>query len=633
MMPLYEASDLFKKAISQQHREPRIRTTIDGKAYSGTDVQFCDIEESILTGEDFKFGSSTASTFNLTMLNMDETLSAKSFEGKEVLIEIGVVLDKFSRPVEYVSMGSFIIEKASKDNNLIKLDGFDRMILFEMPYVTNLTYPATLKQILIEICMLAGVPLETTSFLNDDYVVRTKPDLESVSLRMALEYVSELACSFARINRKSKLELVTLVETALTIDKSNYYDMKLSEYEYGPIDYVAINNEGILEDIGQGTNILEIKDNIFTFNPNEQLLINIFNRVKNFKFKPFSTTWQGNPLTAPGDLISVSYKNGETYQSFISKQKFTFDNGLKCDIETNAKTQMQIDYETKGTVTADLGRVKASIKNLGNEIRLEVEEVGQSLAGLAVLVGEVEIYAEQIDQSVAALNVKADNISLSVSDLSGRLGNAESTLSIQAGQISSKVEQRDYNGNTIASLINQTASAVSIDASKINLTGYVTISNLNSPGAVTINEGNIVGSSFTVGRGSGNPTLSMYAAYGSHRIYSQDAAGFRIQSNGTLSLQADNGTIYANSKFWAQNGFQVSGFAQFQSLEATSNITAANFYKNNGQQLVDLLTMVNMGYITQAVLNSYATISAMNSALALKETQIVAWANNKFVAK
>lgn len=632
-MLLYEASDLYKKAMSEQNREPRIRTTIENKEYSGTDVQSCSIEESILTGEDFKFGSSTASSFDLMLLNMDESLSAKSFEGKEVHIEIGFVLDKFSKPVEFTSMGFFIIEEASKEKGSIRLSGFDRMILFEKPYVTKLTYPATLKQILIEICMEAGVPLETTSFLNDDYVVQNRPDLESVSLRMALEYVSELACSFARINRKSKLELVTLVETALTIDMTNYYDMKLSEYEYGPIDYVAINNEGILEDIGEGENILEIKDNIFCFNPNEQLLKNIYNRVKNFRFKPFNSTWQGNVLTAPGDVINVSYKDGETYKSFIAKQKFTFDTGLKCVVETNAKTQTQIDYETKGTVTAELGKVKASIKNMGNEIRMEVEEVGKSLAGLAVQVGEVEIYAEQIDQSVAALNVKADNISFSVTDLSGRLGNAESTLSIQAGQISSKVEQRDYNGNTIASLINQTASAVSIDASKINLTGYVTISSLDSPGAVTINEGNIVGSSFTVGRGSGNPTLSMYAAYGSHRIYSQDAAGFRIQSNGTLSLQADNGTIYANSKLWAQSGFQVSGFAQVQSLEATSSVTAANFYKNNGQLLVDMLTMVNMGYITQAVLNSYATISAMNAALALKESQIVAWANNKFVAK
>lgn len=618
---MYEASDLFKKAISQQNRDPRIRTIIEGKEYSGTDVQSCGIEESILTGEDFKFGSSTASSFDLTLLNMDESLSAKSFEGKEVHIEIGVVLDKFSKPVEYVSMGSFNIEEASIEKSTIKLAGFDKMILFEQPYVTKLTYPSTLKQILIEICTLAGVPLETTSFLNDDYVVRNKPDLESITLRMALEYVSELACGFARINRKSKLEIVTLVDTQITIDKSNYYSMKLSEYEYGPIDYVVINNEGIIEEIGQGTNILEIKDNIFTFNPNEQLLKNIYNRVKNFKFKPFSTTWQGNVLTAPGDMINVSYKDGETYKSFIAKQKFTFDTGLKCFVETNAKTKMQIEYETKGTVTAELGKVKASIKNLGNEIRLEVDEVGNSVAGLGVKVGEVEVYAEQIDQSVAALNVKADNIKLSVTDLSGRLGNAESSINIQANQIQSKVSQTDFNGQTISSKITQDPYAISLMAQNLKLQGLVSITSLNNPGEVIIDSGNVYGSSFVVGRGTGS-TLTMTALAGSHVFRSVDAAGFRISSNGTLSLQADNGTIYANSKFWARDRLQVTGLSELQSVYATS--LDASTITVQGYPVASTSWVVNMNYATQ---------SYVSQRIAQLETDIKAWANGKFVIK
>lgn len=601
---MHEASDLFKKAISQQHRELRIRTNIEGKEYSGTDVQSCSIEESILTGEDFKFGSSTASAFDLTLLNMDESLSAKSFEKKEVHIEIGVVLDKFSKPVEYVSMGSFIIEEASKEKSTIRLSGFDRMILFEKPYVTKLTYPATLKQILIEICMLAGVSLETTSFLNDDYVVRNKPDLEGINLRMGLEYVSELACSFARINRKSKLELVTLVETPLTIDKSNYYDMKLSEYEYGPLDYVVINNEGIIEDIGEGTNILEIKDNIFTFNPNEQLLQNIYDRVKNFKFKPFSTTWQGNPLTSPGDLINVAYKNGETYKSFIAKQKFSFENGLKCDIETNAKTQMQLDFETKGSVTSDLGRVKASIKNLGNEIRLEVDD---------------------LNESIGAINVKADNIKFSVTDLSGRLGNAEASISLQANQIQTKVSQSDFTGQTITSKLTQDPYSIALLAQNLSLQGLVTFTNLSTPGQTVIDGGNIYGNLFRVGNASGGTALDIYALAGSHRISSYDAAGFRIESQANLSLKAGNGlTIYALSKLWAQANFQVTGSTQLQDVISTGRITANNFYKDNGQMLVDALYLANMNYVS---------LSTLNQRIAQLETDIKVWANGKFVIK
>lgn len=56
----------------------------------------------------------------------------------------------------------------------------------------------------------------------------------------------------------------------------------------------------------------------------------------------------------------------------------------------------------------------------------------------------------------------------------------QSQISQNAENISLKVSQSDYNGNTIASLINQTATTVDIEASHINLTGAVTISSLDS---------------------------------------------------------------------------------------------------------------------------------------------------------
>ncbi len=56
----------------------------------------------------------------------------------------------------------------------------------------------------------------------------------------------------------------------------------------------------------------------------------------------------------------------------------------------------------------------------------------------------------------------------------------QSQIQQNAEDISLKVSQTDYNGNTIASLINQTATTVAIEAQHINLTGAVTISSLDS---------------------------------------------------------------------------------------------------------------------------------------------------------
>lgn len=67
-----------------------------------------------------------------------------------------------------------------------------------------------------------------------------------------------------------------------------------------------------------------------------------------------------------------------------------------------------------------------------------------------------------------------------IGGLSARMASAESSITQNATEIASKVSTTDYNGNTIASLINQTSTTITIDAQHINLNGAVTFSDLNS---------------------------------------------------------------------------------------------------------------------------------------------------------
>jgi hypothetical protein len=489
---MYEASDLFKKAISQTNRDLRIRVTIEGKVYTDTEIQECSIEESILNGEEFKFGSSTASRLDLTLLNMDESLTAKSFEKKSVHIEIGVMLDKFSQPFEYISMGYFIVEEASKDNGLIKMSGYDKMIYFEKSYESNLTYPATLLQILQEVCSIANVPLKNTSFLNHDYMISEMPNFENATLRMVAEYISEVACGFASINRNSELEILTFTNTNTIINADNYYSMNLSEYEYGPIEQIEINPE-----------------NIFG---NEQLKANMLNAIQGFTFKPFTCSWQGNPLTAPGDVIQVSYKNGDTYKSFIANQKFTFSTGLTCDIATNTKTAIQTEYKSSGPITKELAKAKSRIEQTESEITLAVE----------------------------------------------RIDEAEAQLIIQADQISLKVEK-----NGVISAINQTAEAITIEASKLNLTGYATFTSLSTPGATIIDGGNIQTGNFSADRIRGGVLRLLAGTSGNTaNIYADEAeyaTGNLIFSAGRYTFEAGGTVDFANNPVTGLNLTVVFG--------------------------------------------------------------------------
>lgn len=106
------------------------------------------------------------------------------------------------------------------------------------------------------------------------------------------------------------------------------------------------------------------------------------------------------------------------------------------------------------------------------------------------------IYTDQFYTKVetdSKISQSADNINLSVNQ---RLSNYSTTnemnaaINIKANEINQTVSQKVGN-NEIISKINQTPETITINASKLNLQGYVTASDLSGTGTTTINGSNI----------------------------------------------------------------------------------------------------------------------------------------------
>lgn len=253
-------------------------------------------------------------------------------------------------------------------------------------------------------------------------------------------------------------------------------------------------------------------------------------------YEPLNTEFQTRILEQTktiqnGELVTSKVVLGNmlpqsTEDLFIS-QKVEIDENKRQTMSRFEQTNEKIELAVER-----VGEAEASFLITADEIRSEVS------SEVTRLDGEIETNNSSISQLSGAIALKAE--SSVVNALGTRVNTVEFDINAVEGSLTSKVSTTDYNGNTIASLINQTASDVSISASKINMTGYVTISSLGSEGAVTINEGNVYGVSYTVGKGTGS-TLVMSAINGSHSIKSSDANGFRIESNGTVSLKSASG--------------------------------------------------------------------------------------------
>lgn len=110
-------------------------------------------------------------------------------------------------------------------------------------------------------------------------------------------------------------------------------------------------------------------------------------------------------------------------------------------------------------------------------LRATKTEVVELEEETAVLLNEVYI---DLDAAKAQIELKASQTA--VDNLGNEVDNMQATLTIQAKQISSKVEK-----NGVISAINQTAEEVKIAAARINLEGYVTASELQATEALITN--------------------------------------------------------------------------------------------------------------------------------------------------
>lgn len=142
----------------------------------------------------------------------------------------------------------------------------------------------------------------------------------------------------------------------------------------------------------------------------------------------------------------------------------------------------------------------------------------------------IEMTASQIQSTVSRTYETKNNATT-------QRANLQSQITQNAQSITTKVSQTDYNGNTIASMINQSATTVKIQAAKINLTGYVTMTNLSTQGQTAINGGNITTGTISADRiGANSISVSKLTGNISNGDWNIDL------TNGTMSI----GDISAN---------------------------------------------------------------------------------------
>ena len=349
----------FDEAMFAKNRTLAIRV----ETYQSSDIKEASFEYGYIKGDTYKPGGTCAGSGKITFTSIITRFNKLD----KIYPEIGLSVDG---TYEWVKMGEYFINdiEIDRNRNTTKLDLMDGMFKLNREYVTDLTFPAEIRQVIKEICLKAGVELanENMDITSMNYAIETKPKEKKMTFRDVLSLATQMLGMSCFFNREGKLEIKELTDSGIVITADNYFlhGLTRSEVEY---QIAGITCKKDKEGLTVGTRTgrsLEIENPFMT----QSILDNLYHKIKDIRYYPFNLNFQGHLLLDVGQWVTIKTNKGETFKSPVLSQSFNFKGGLRSRISADSKAGNDAQYSYAGTITKKIEQFSEFEKQLQNQI-------------------------------------------------------------------------------------------------------------------------------------------------------------------------------------------------------------------------------------------------------------------------
>lgn len=366
----------------------------DGTALDITDEDIVEsgfrIEDSVSSDNEFQIGGAVINQLSLQLWNKKDRFSPYDFYEAEIRIWDGRMMA--DGRMEYLKKGVYTVDSPTSPGSTIQIIALDHMARFDCSYAEVPTgYPASLLQIVQDVCFHCGVSLASSRFDQDDYIVSSRPEAE-MNCREMLSYAAQIAGCFARCNMDGALELKwydtsvfdgtddadggrfdhyseDVYETGDSLDGGYFDDLSPERYlsgdsinggtfeEQGRYHHIYsladlnVNTDDVLitgiqvtadgEEtaylFGEEGYVLAIEKNPLILSGQEQgIAEHLGRKMIGMRFRPLSCSCLGDPTVEAGDCAYVSDYKGNSYACYLTKVVYTIGDymGLSCGAKT-----------------------------------------------------------------------------------------------------------------------------------------------------------------------------------------------------------------------------------------------------------------------------------------------------------
>ena len=335
----------FDRAMFAKDRTLAIRVG----DYASRDIKEASFEYGYIKGDTYKPGGTCAGSGKITFTSIITTFNKLDILHPEIGLLVG---DTY----QWVKMGEYFINdiEIDRNRNTTTLELMDGMFKLNREYVTDLHFPAEVREVIQEICLKTGIELANDYFGISAmrYHVEQVPEGKKLSFRDMLSAMTQMIGMSCFFNREGKMEIRDLVESNITINADSYFlhGLTKSEIEYQIAGITCKTDKKSLT-VGMKTGRSLELDNVFM---TQSALDDLYYKLKNLTYYPYNLNYQGHLLLEVGQWVTIQTNKKETFKVPVLNQSFTFKGGLRGRISADSKAGNDTQYSYEGTITKQI---------------------------------------------------------------------------------------------------------------------------------------------------------------------------------------------------------------------------------------------------------------------------------------
>lgn len=369
--------------------------------YASQDIKEASFEYGYIKGDTYKPGGTCAGSGKITFTSIITTFNKLDILHPEIGLLVG---DTY----QWVKMGKYFINdiEIDRNRNTTTLELMDGMFKLNREYVTDLHFPAEVREVIQEICLKTGIELANDYFGISAmrYHVEQVPEGKKLSFRDMLSSMTQMIGMSCFFNREGKMEIRDLTESNITINADSYFlhGLTKSEIEYQIAGITCKTDKKSLT-VGMKTGRSLELDNVFM---TQSALNDLYYKLKNLTYYPYNLNYQGHLLLEVGQWVTIQTNKKETFKVPVLSQSFTFKGGLRGRISADSKAGNDTQYSYEGTIT----------KQIKQQDGIEAKIQAQIEAADAAFEAEFEKRKKAIDDAIEKYKANAEEFGAKIHD-------------------------------------------------------------------------------------------------------------------------------------------------------------------------------------------------------------------------